>query len=247
MIDQDSQNPEDDSVNDSEIISYHKIIFIGNLEVGKSAIISVICGISFINETTMGVDFITKNIKFRGQNIKLQICDTNGSQRTKGLLSANIHNSSLIFLVYDISNRDSFNEIPNWISFIRNIRETNIVLCGNKMDLIYREVKKEEGEALAQKEGLIFFEVSALNGYGIKNMFYNSIAELFMLDESNSNKENIVNELMQENDEEYILEGFKQYEYEEEKNSTQNIIIKKENIQVKNRKTNKRRKCLCLC
>ena len=35
-----------------------------------------------------------------------------------------------------------------------------------------------------------------------------------MLDESNSNKENIVNELMQENDEEYILEGFKQYEEE---------------------------------
>ena len=64
MIDQDSQNPEDDSVNDSEIISYHKIIFIGNLLVGKSAIISVICGISFINETTMNVDFITKNIKF---------------------------------------------------------------------------------------------------------------------------------------------------------------------------------------
>ena len=114
-----------------------------------------------------------------------------------------------------------------------------------KMDLIYREVKKEEGEALAQKEGLIFFEVSALNGYGIKNMFYNSITELFMLDESNSNKENIVNELMQENDEEYILEGFKQYE--EEKNSTQNIIIKKENTQVKNRKRNKFRKCLCLC
>ena len=98
---------------------------------------------------------------------------------------------------------------------------------------------------MAQKEGLIFFEVSALNGYGIKNMFYNSIAELFMLDESNSNKENIVNELMQENDEEYILEGFKLYE--EEKNSTQNIIIKEENTQVKNRKRNKRRKCLCLC
>ena len=246
MIDQDSQNPEDDSVNDSEIISYHKIIFIGNLLVGKSAIISVICGISFINETTMGVDFITKNIKFRGQNIKLQIWDTNGSQRIKGILPSCIHNSSLIFLVYDISNRDSFNEIPNWISFIRSIKETNIVLCGNKTDLIkYREVKKEEGEALAQKEGLIFFEVSALNGYGIKNMFYNSIAELFMLDETNSNKENIVNELMEENDEEYILEGFKPCE--EEKNSTQNIIIKKENIQVKNRKINKRRKCLCLC
>ena len=49
------------------------------------------------------------------------------------------------------------------------------------MDLIYREVKKEEGEALAQKEGLIFFEVSALNGYGIKNMFYNSIVNYLCL------------------------------------------------------------------
>ena len=70
MIDQDSQNPEDDSLNDSKNISYHKIVFIGNLLVGKSAIISVICGTIFINEPTVGVDFITKNIKFRGQNIK---------------------------------------------------------------------------------------------------------------------------------------------------------------------------------
>ena len=112
-----------------------------------------------------------------------------------------------VFLVYDISTKVSFDNIPKWINFIRTIENATLVLCGNKIDLPNREVKKEEAEALAQKEEITFFEVSAKTEDNIKNMFYNVVAELPTFSENNANKENLIKELMQENGVENVVEG----------------------------------------
>ena len=92
--------------------------------------------------------------------------------------------------------RSSFDNIKKWINLIRSIENNTLILCGNKIDFSERKVEKEEGEALAQKEGISFFEVSAKTLEGIKNMFYNSIADLSTFGEYNSNKENLVKELL---------------------------------------------------
>ena len=96
--------------------------------------------------------------------------------------------------------RSSFDNIKNWINFIRSIENNTLVLCGNKIDLSERKVEKEEGEALAQKEGISFFEVSAKTLEGIKKMFYNSVADLSIFAGDNSNKDNLVKQLLQENE-----------------------------------------------
>ena len=186
---------------ESNSVTRHKIIFVGDAGVGKTTIISRIMDNPFneVYEPSIGVDFMSKNIKFREQSIKLQIWDTAGQEKYKGLIPSYVRNSSIVFLVYDVSVKTSFDNIPKWINFIKTIENTTLVLCGNKIDLENREVKKEEGEALAQKEGISFFEVSAKTDENIKNMFYNVVADLPTFAENSTNKENIIKELMQEN------------------------------------------------
>ena len=207
MTEQDSN---EDSVDNSVSVTRHKIIFVGDAGVGKTTIIGRIMDNPFseVYEPSIGVDFMSKNIKYQGQNIKLQMWDTAGQEKYKGLIPSYVRNSSIVFLVYDISSKTSFDNIPNWINFIKSIENTTLVLCGNKIDLDNREVKKEEGEELAKKEGISFFEVSAKTDENIKNMFYNVVADLPAFSES-TNKENLIKELMQENGVENTKEGIK--------------------------------------
>jgi len=208
MTEQDSN---EDSVNDSVSVTRHKIIFVGDAGVGKTTIISRLMDNPFndVYEPSIGVDFMSKNIKYHGQNIKLQIWDTAGQEKYKGLIPSYVRNSSIVFVVYDISSKTSFENIPNWLNFIRTIENTSLVLCGNKIDLEKREVKEEEGEELAKKEGISFFEVSAKTDENIKNMFYSIVADLPTFSESNANKENLIKELMEENGVENTQEGIK--------------------------------------
>ena len=84
----------------------------------------------------------------------------------------------IVFVVYDISSKTTFNNVPSWISFIKSIENTTIILCGNKTDLTSREVQTSEGEQFAQKEGIPFFEVCAKTNENIKFMFYKAVADL---------------------------------------------------------------------
>ena len=197
MADLDSNDSGDNSVS----VTRQKIIFVGDAGVGKTTIISRIMDNPFSEayEPSIGVDFMSKKINYQGQSIKLQIWDTAGQEKYKGLIPSYVRNSSIVFLVYDIEQKTSFDNIPKWINFIKSIENTTLVLCGNKIDLEKREVKKEEGEELAKKENIAFFEVSAKTEENIKNMFYSVVAELPAFAEKNANKENLIKELMQEN------------------------------------------------
>ena len=85
----------------------------------------------------------------------------------------------MIFIVYDISNKNSFKNLSVWISFIKSVNKDSsiLILVGNKTDL-KREISQKEAKELANKENMFFFEVSAKNGENIENMFYSCIIEL---------------------------------------------------------------------
>jgi len=242
MTEQDSN---EDSVDNSVSVTRHKIIFVGDAGVGKTTIISRIMDNPFndVYEPSIGVDFMSKNIKFRGQNVKLQMWDTAGQEKYKGLIPSYVRNSSIVFLVYDISTKISFDNIPKWINFIRTIENATLVLCGNKIDLPNREVKKEEAEALAQKEGITFFEVSAKTEENIKNMFYNVVAELPTFSENNANKENLIKELMQENGVENVVEGIQANVLKQAPAQIINVDGQEKQVQPTNQA--KKKKCGC--
>jgi Ras-related protein Rab-6A len=206
MVEQESH---EDSVDNSISVTRHKVIFIGDANTGKTSIINRIIDNPFNDtyEVSIGIDFMSKNIRFRGQNIKIQIWDSAGQEKYKGLIPSYVRNSSIVFIVYDISSRTSFENVQNWISFVKNIEKTTMILCGNKTDL-NREVETKEGEEVAEREGIKFFECSAKTNENIKYMFYASIAGLptfGIIDESE--KENLVKELLEENGGEENQEG----------------------------------------
>ena len=242
MTDQDSK---DDSEGDSVSVTRHKIIFVGDAGVGKTTIIARITESPFneVYEPSIGVDFMSKSIKYRGQNIKLQIWDTAGQEKYKGLIPSYVRNSSIVFVVYDISVKSTFDNIPKWLTFIRSIENKTLILCGNKIDLEKREVTKEEGEALAQKEGIAFFETSAKTAEGIKNMFYSAVSDLSIFAENN-NKENLLKELMEENGVENVVEGIKPQENEQAPAKNINIDGQQQPV-VNNTPQKKGKKCGC--
>ena len=146
-----------------KMIIIYKIFFLGESCIGKSSIVNKIKDNSFNEEyqPTIGVDFVCfKDIKFRGENIKIQIWDSSGQEKYKLLIPSYIRNSSLIFIIYDVTKRSSFDNVPKWINFTRLYESNVIILCGNKIDL-KRKVEKIEGEQLAKKEKLTFFECSS--------------------------------------------------------------------------------------
>ena len=237
MVDQESH---EDSVDNSISVTRHKIIFVGDAATGKTSIINRIIDNPFNDtyEVSIGIDFMSKNIRFRGQNIKIQIWDSAGQEKYKGLIPSYVRNSSIVFIVYDISNRSSFDNIPNWISFVKNIEKTTMILCGNKNDLD-RDVNKNDAEELAKREGLLFFECSAKTNENIKNMFYSSIAGLSTFGiYDQQEKENLIRELLEENGGEDFQEGGVNQDLVNQPPTKMNINGEVPNI-------NKKRSCGC--
>ena len=187
----------------------YKIIFVGDAGVGKTTIINRINDNEFQSayDATIGVDFWPKKINFRGNEITLQIWDTAGQERYRGLIPSYVRNSSIVFIVFDITNRKTFESIQKWIELIKSIEKNNIlVLIGNKEDLKEkREVEKKEGEDLAKENEMSYFELSAKrdNNNDIKKIFFNTVIELptFSGYIDNKEKEGLIDELIQENKE----------------------------------------------
>ena len=201
----------------------YKIIFVGDAGVGKTTIINRINDNEFQSayDATIGVDFWPKKINFRGNEITLQIWDTAGQERYRGLIPSYVRNSSIVFIVFDITNRKTFESIPKWIELIKSIEKNTLVLIGNKDDLEEkREVKKKEGEDLAKKNEIAYYELSAKrdNNNDIKKIFFNTVIELptFSGYIDNKEKEGLIDELIQEN--------------KENKKDYLNINVKKENM-----------------
>ena len=189
-----SEEEEEDNINSKRF----KIIFIGEPGVGKDLIIDRLAPNPF-NEESIGVDFRSIILKYKKQNLKFQIWDSAGQEKYKGLIPSYIRNSSIIFIVYDISSKNTFNNIPKWINFVKSIEKTKIVLCGNITDLERREVEKIEAENFAKKEGISFFEICAESNENLKLMFYTCIADLPIFDDI-PNKDSLIKELLEENE-----------------------------------------------
>ena len=123
--------------------------------------------------------------------------DSAGLERYRALIPSYVRGASIIFIIYDVSSQESFNNLGTWINFIKQVNTDNsmIVLCGNKTDL-ERRVTTQEGRNLANKEQMMFFEASAKNGENVNKMMYSCIAELPFFEQFQyGNKEDLIKEL----------------------------------------------------
>eukprot|EP00512_Aurantiochytrium_limacinum_P004059 CAMPEP_0171495444 /NCGR_PEP_ID=MMETSP0958-20121227/6149_1 /TAXON_ID=87120 /ORGANISM="Aurantiochytrium limacinum, Strain ATCCMYA-1381" /LENGTH=216 /DNA_ID=CAMNT_0012029435 /DNA_START=433 /DNA_END=1083 /DNA_ORIENTATION=+ len=155
-----------------------KLLMIGDSGVGKTCLLLRYANDSFSPTfiTTIGIDFKIKTIQLDDKTIKLQIWDTAGQERFRTITTSYFRGAQGILLVYDVTDRGSFDNIANWMGQISNHAESNIskVLIGNKADVdpSERVVSTEEGQKLAQEFGIDnFFEASAKQDINVKQAF----------------------------------------------------------------------------
>ena len=153
-----------------------KIIIIGNQSVGKTNIVTRYVKGEFSEDymITIGMDFLTCNLKSDDKIFKLRLWDTAGSEKFRSITKGYYSNTCCALIVYDITNQNSFDSVKQWIEDVKNYadKDTHLVLVGNKIDLKdQRKISKEDGQNLATQNGMDFYESSALTGENINNIF----------------------------------------------------------------------------
>ena len=161
-----------------------KLILVGDSYVGKTNILSKYIKNEFNQNTksTVGVEFGTKILKIEDKIIKAQVWDTAGQERYKSITSTYYKGAKGAFIVYDITNRETFESVDKWIQDLNMNSDKNVtlLLIGNKKDLVdKRDVSKEEGEEKAKSFGLAFLETSALTGENIDKVFDYMLKEVY--------------------------------------------------------------------
>ncbi len=161
-----------------------KIVLIGDSGVGKTCLLARyrLDEFTFDTKHTIGVEFGCKELVVKGSNVKAQIWDTAGQERYRAITKAYYRGAVGALLVYDISDRSTFENLERWLGEVQGHADPNIklMLVGNKSDMEYaRVVSKEEGRAFAEQHGLFFVESSALKGQAVNFAFDEVIEKIF--------------------------------------------------------------------
>ena len=163
-------------------IPKYKLIFLGDQSVGKSCILNRFMNDTFTEEyqATIGLDFQSKNVQIDNQDIHLLLYDTAGQEKFRALIPMYTRDANIILLVYDVTSKDSFLHLSDWLKDLTNIKKEDVIFAvvGNKIDLDdRREVNSDEGENYAKEHEFIFAEVSAKTGDGFSELFYKNLFE----------------------------------------------------------------------
>lgn len=157
-----------------------KILLIGDSGVGKTAMLSKFIDdeFSMTHLSTIGVDFKIKTIELDSKIIKLQIWDTAGQERFRTITSTYYRGAHGIFIVFDLTNLDSYKNITKWLDEIdRNCIGVNIYIIGTKADLYNKRVITHNMIDLI-KQKYNYIEASALTGQNISQAFYELASQI---------------------------------------------------------------------
>ena len=174
-----------------------KIILAGESLVGKTSLIKQYIQKEFLedNVITTSADKITKTIETKN-NTKyiLEIWDTAGNKEYKATNKIFMRNSQIAILVYDITKKESFDELENSYNQILNSNKNNNIVfavAGNKSDLYEEQIIfPEEGIQFANKINAIFKETSAKDYESVNELFEDVIEKYDLMMIENKNKIN---------------------------------------------------------
>jgi len=161
-----------------------KILIIGESSVGKSSIVSKFAD-DYYNENlesspTIGVDLHVKIIEVDDKKIKMQIWEIGGNERFREIVSSYYRNCQGIVLMFDLTNKESFENLQMWINHIKEncnnedeyCNDIPKILVGNKNDLkIQRSVSHEEAYDFSFVLNIPYIETSVYNNDNIKKVF----------------------------------------------------------------------------
>ena len=173
-----------------------KILLVGETDVGKTAIFERFLHNTFTEKmsATIGIDFERKKIKYKNMDYTIDLFDTAGQERFRDIAKNFYNKAQGIFVVFDLTNKDSFDAIQAWLE---RIKENNplayIIFLGNKADLTTKRIKmtKENIEENLRKlkkleilknltnlvnNEIIYYEISAKKDKNIKKAIQKMIS-----------------------------------------------------------------------
>ncbi|MBA0767721.1 hypothetical protein Gotri_016581 [Gossypium trilobum] len=163
-----------------------KVVLIGDSAVGKSQLLARFARNEFSvdSKATIGVEFQTKTLVIDNKTVKSQIWDTAGQERYRAVTSAYYRGAVGAMLVYDMTKRQSFDNMARWLEELRGHADQNLVimLVGNKCDLgSLRAVPTEDAQEFAQREKLFFMETSAQESTNVETAFFTVLTEIYRI------------------------------------------------------------------
>ena len=161
-----------------------KVVLVGDSFVGKTNIMSKYLKNEFHEDSkaTVGVEFGSRQFNIEGHVVKAQIWDTAGQERYKAITSAYYKGAKGAFIVYDITRKESFENVTKWAEQLKSTADKNltIIIVGNKTDLEdQRQVTSEEGQNKANSLESAFIETSAASGSNLDKAFEMMINEVY--------------------------------------------------------------------
>ena len=162
----------------------YKILLLGDSSVGKSCLLLRYCDDTFqdIHLATIGLDFRLKTIYLENnKRVKAQIWDTAGQDRFRAITKNYYRGAHGILLIFDITDKSSFEHVRNWIEQIKEEASEKIIiyLVGNKIDnQSNRVISNEEAQKLAEEFGLKYTETSAKTNDNVEPTFLNLIKDI---------------------------------------------------------------------
>lgn len=152
-----------------------KFISVGDSGVGKSCLLLRLTQNDYVQtETTIGIEFGSTLINIDGKKVKLQIWDTAGQESFRSISRAYYRNAIGALLVYDITRRETFSHLLNWLQDVSNHgnESIRIILVANKSDQDFkRVVTREEGLKFARDNNMSYIETSAKSGLNVQECF----------------------------------------------------------------------------
>ena len=161
-----------------------KFVIVGDKKVGKTTIANHYTQNKIKREyqETIGKEIYKAITKINQKDFIIKIIDTPNNKQFLDIIKEEYENSICALIVFDITNRDSFLSLNDWINHCRSSQnqKLDLILIGNKSDLTQnRIVTKEEAYKFAKDNNIKYFEISAYNKKDIENVFNNAISDLF--------------------------------------------------------------------
>ena len=169
-------------------------LLVGSHVVGKTSFAQKLINNTFSENTitTLGIDIMRTLSELYGELVKIELWDTAGQERLRSIPKNYYNKGDGFFMLFDVTNRKTFEEVSGWIEDIRSNRINSeekkdfeqkpvdevMVLIGNKIDETQkREVTREEAENLAKKYKVKYCEISCKLGINIYEIFCEVIIE----------------------------------------------------------------------
>ncbi|MFX1313969.1 MAG: Rab family GTPase [Promethearchaeota archaeon] len=170
--------PEEKIEEKVESIYNFKIVVCGDPGVGKTSTILRFTDDAFTRTyiPTLGVNISEKNIRLSNSLTKLILWDIAGQEKFDAMRRHFYKGLEAVILIFDLTNRKSFETIPNWYRDIKNYikSDTDLIgfILGNKEDLVdERKINREEAIKIANNLNLEYIETSALTGKNVESSF----------------------------------------------------------------------------